>query len=120
MEDLSALILTYNERENIGRTLTALRWIPEVVLLDSFSSDDTIALAKAAHAGVKVVQRRFDSFAGQCNFGLTEIKTEWVLSIDADYVITNELQDEIRSLIPPEEVGLTGLPPPWNTSTRNT
>lgn len=104
MIELTALVLTFNERENIGRTLKALRWVPRIVVLDSFSTDETLEIAGASHPGIKVIQRRFDSFAGQCNFGLTQIDTPWVLSIDADYVLTEELRAEISALDPPETV----------------
>jgi glycosyltransferase involved in cell wall biosynthesis len=101
---VTPLVLTYNERENIGRVLAALTWAPEVVLVDSFSDDGTLALAHATHPGVRVVQRAFDSFAGQCNFGLTLVRTPWVLSLDADYILTPELGAEITTLDPPEGV----------------
>ena len=104
MIDLTALILTFNEKENIGRTLAALRWIPKVLVIDSFSTDNTLEIARATHPGVEVIQRPFDSFAGQCNFGLAHIETPWVLSIDADYVVTPELQQEISTLDPPQSV----------------
>ena len=61
-------------------------------------------LARAAHPSVRVFQRVFDSFAGQCNFGLTQARTEWVLSIDADYLVTSELADEITALEPTTEI----------------
>jgi len=52
----------------------------------------------------RVFQREFDSFAGQCNFGLTEtgIATDWVLSLDADYVLTRKVIEEIKALSPDE------------------
>ena len=100
MIPLTALILTYNERENIGRTLTALTWIDEIVLIDSFSTDDTLALARAANPRVRIVQRPFDSFAAQCNFGLTQVQTPWVLSLDADYVLSSDISAEISELAP--------------------
>jgi glycosyltransferase involved in cell wall biosynthesis len=104
MHDLTALILTYNERENIGRTLSALSGIKQVVIVDSFSTDETLEIVKAIRPDAVVVQRAFDSFAGQCNFGLTQISTPWVLSIDADYVLTPELAKEIIELEPPREI----------------
>ena len=97
MLDLTVLILTYNERENIGRTLEALRWADRVLIVDSYSTDDTLQIA-GGFPNVQVVQRPFESFASQCNFGLEQIGTEWVLSIDADYVLTSELIGEIRGL----------------------
>ena len=86
MIPLTALILTYNEKENIARTLGSLAWVTSVVLIDSGSTDGTQELAVASHPNVKVLFRAFDSFAGQCNFGLNQIDTEWVLSLDADYI----------------------------------
>ena len=60
--------------------------------------------ARSAHPNAKIVTRPFDSFAGQCNFGLTQIATEWVLSMDADYILTPELIREIAALEPAAEV----------------
>jgi glycosyltransferase involved in cell wall biosynthesis len=91
------LILTFNEAPNLRRTLEQLAWAKEIVIVDSFSTDETLAIAKSSPQ-VQVVQRKFDSFAGQCNFGLAQIKTEWVLSLDADYVLSPELVDEIGRL----------------------
>ncbi len=98
--DVTALILTFNEQENIHRTLSALGWAREVVMIDSGSSDRTIEIAKSVRPDVHVLQREFDSFATQCNFGLSQISTEWVLSLDADYVLTPELIAEIAALNP--------------------
>lgn len=98
MNGITGLILTYNEKENIERTLRALHWLPLVVLIDSYSTDDTIARARNAHPNVKVIERAFDSFARQCNFGLTQIETEWVLSMDADYIVPPDLAQEIGEL----------------------
>lgn len=102
---VTPLIIACNERENIGRTLAALAWAREVLVLDSGSDDGTPDLARAAHPGVRVIQRPFDSFARQCNFGLAQVRTPWVLSLDADYVLTPGLAEEIAALAePPPEV----------------
>jgi hypothetical protein len=81
-----------------------LTWATRILLLDSFSNDETLELAKAVAPNISIMQRRFDSFAGQCNFGLGQITTEWVLSIDADYVLTPELIAEIGALDPKSDV----------------
>jgi len=104
MDDLTVLILTYNEQENIVRTVAALPPAQNVLLIDSGSTDGTPRLARGQHPNVKVVERQFDSFAGQCNFGLSQIESEWVLSLDADYILTPELSAEIAALSPPAEV----------------
>jgi glycosyltransferase involved in cell wall biosynthesis len=98
--DITPLILTFNEKENIGRTLEQLSWAKEIVVIDSGSTDGTADFARAVHPNVRILTRAFDSFAGQCNFGLTQINTEWVLSMDADYVLTSELITELAGLDP--------------------
>jgi glycosyltransferase involved in cell wall biosynthesis len=98
--EITPLILTFNEAPNIGRTLEKLFWAREIVLVDSGSTDRTLEIARSTHPNVRVVTRSFDSFAGQCNFGLTQVTTEWVLSMDADYVLTPELVAEIQGLKP--------------------
>ncbi len=103
LDQITPLILTYNEAPNIARTLESLRWANEVVVVDSFSTDDTAAIA-ASFPNVRVVQRAFDCHCNQWNFGLkeTSIKTPWVLALDADYIITADLVNELRSLQPAE------------------
>jgi hypothetical protein len=93
---LTVLLLTYNEEANIERTLAALKWVPGILVIDSGSSDRTLEIL-ATEPNVTVHHRPFDSFADQCNFGLNLIKTEWVLSLDADYVVTPALVKEICS-----------------------
>lgn len=97
IDDVTAVILTCNEEANIERTLQNLWWVPRIIVLDSFSTDRTLEIVRA-FANVEVVQRRFDSFAGQCNFALNLVGTEWVLSLDADYVFSAELIAELRDL----------------------
>jgi len=102
--DVTTLILTFNERENIGRTLAALSWAKQIVIIDSFSTDDTIAIAKASRANITIAQRRFDTHATQWNFGLAQIRTPWVLTLDADYELSCELSGQIAELKPSDEV----------------
>lgn len=105
MDAVTPLILTFNEAANIQRTLEKLKWAREILIVDSFSTDETLAIAKS-FPQVRVVQRKFDTFANQCNFGLEQIKTEWVLSLDADYVLSDELNRELTGLKP--EAGVAG------------
>ena len=97
LEAITPLILTYNEAPNLERTLQSLTWAPKILVVDSYSTDSTIEILKQ-YAQVEVIQREFDTFAGQCNFGLAQVKTEWVLSLDADYVCTEKLIEEIAAL----------------------
>ena len=101
LEQITPLILTYNEAPNIGRTLERLRWAGDVVVLDSFSDDETLEII-SQFPNARVFQRPFDDFASQWSFGLNEtgISTEWVLGIDADFIMTEASIDELKSLQP--------------------
>jgi len=96
--NVSILILTLNEEMNLPRCLESLKWCDEVVVLDSYSSDQTASIA-ASH-NVRFVQRAFDDYANQRNYGLNEIeyKHEWILMVDADEVVPQNLAEEIGSL----------------------
>ena len=106
LDEITALILTYNEAPNIDRTLAAVAWARDIVVVDSFSDDETLEIA-ASFPQVRVFQRQFDSHRNQWEFGLREtcIKTPWVLALDADYVLTNDAQNELRTLRPDANVG---------------
>lgn len=101
LEQITPLILTYNEAPNIGRTLERLTWARDIVVVDSFSTDDTIEIA-SAFSQVRVFQRAFDCLRNQWEFGLREtgINTPWVLALDADYVVTSEAVAELSTLMP--------------------
>jgi glycosyltransferase involved in cell wall biosynthesis len=104
--ELTAIVLTFNEAPNIGRTLSKLSWLEDVVVVDSGSSDETVEIARS-HSNVRVFVRPFTSHADQWNFGLeqTQINTEWVLALDADFVLTDGFIDELKTLAPPAGVG---------------
>lgn len=98
LDQVTPLILTFNEEANIGRTLEGLRWAQRILVVDSGSTDRTLDIL-ATHPQVEVVQRRFDSFARQCTFGLERIHTPWCLSLDADHGITPAFTAEMAALI---------------------
>jgi glycosyltransferase involved in cell wall biosynthesis len=89
------LILTFNEAPNLRRTLERLDWAKEIVIVDSFSTDETLAIAQS-FPQVRVVKRKFDNHTAQWNFGIEQCKTDWVLALDADYVLSDELAHELR------------------------
>ena len=97
LELITPLILTYNEVANIDRTLQKLIWAKRIVVIDSYSNDNTLEILQT-YSQVEVLQRKFDSHTNQWNYGLEQVKTEWVLSLDADYVLTDELSAEIQTL----------------------
>lgn len=103
-EEVSVLILTYDEAANIERTLNKLGWAKRILIIDSGSIDGTIEIARS-HPQVEVIVRPFDDFASQCNFGLSCIASPWVLSLDADYELSDALVAELHRLAPPPDVG---------------
>ena len=101
LDRITPLILTYNEAPNIARALGGLEWAREIVVVDSFSDDETAQIA-TTFPNVRMVLREFDCHRDQWEFGLKEtgISTPWVLALDADYVVTEELLSEIKTLQP--------------------
>ena len=98
LEHITPLILTYNEAPNIDRTLQQLTWARTIVVIDSYSRDETLDIL-SNHPQVRVFQRAFDTHANQWNYGLEQVRSPWVLSLDADYWVTDELRDEIAMLL---------------------
>lgn len=94
---ISAVVLTHNDVSNIDRCLGSLRWCDEVIVMDDESTDGTVELAKKLGAKV-FVHALSDDFAAQRNFGLTKTKNEWVLFVDSDEVVTDELKTEILQI----------------------
>jgi glycosyltransferase involved in cell wall biosynthesis len=105
IERITPVILTFNESPNITRTLEKLSWAGEVVVVDSHSSDDTPEQVRA-FPRTRLFQRRFDEHSRQWNWAVSEtgIRTEWVLALDADYQVTDELAEELRGLDPAPDV----------------
>ena len=97
LESVTPLVLTWNERANIERCLERLNWAPRVVVVDSGSTDGTREILDR-YPNVDVFVREFDTFAAQCNYGLDRVATEWVLSLDADYMIPDRFVEEVRGI----------------------
>ena len=103
LEEVTPLILTFNEASNIERTLKRLTWASTIIVIDSYSTDETLKILQS-YPQVKIFEKEFESFAAQCNYGLEQIKSKWVLSLDADYILSNELINEIKALPKESEV----------------
>ena len=106
IDDITPLLITHDEIQNIERTLGRLGWARRIVVIDSGSIDGTLQVL-ARTRGVEVHHRAFDSFAEQCNFGLALVKSQWVLSMDADYELSDALVPELRAIQP--AAGLAGF-----------
>ncbi len=107
---ISILILTFNEKENLPACLEAIAWCDDIVVVDSFSTDGTVEIAKKS--GARVYQRKFDNFANQRNFALEnfEFRNEWVFHLDADEIITDELKSEMDMEIENSKVDAFRVP----------
>jgi glycosyltransferase involved in cell wall biosynthesis len=104
-EQISVLILTYNEAPNIRRTLDALSRFSDIIVLDSESNDGTTEIV-GRYSNVRYKSRPFDTHAAQWSYGLTScgIDRPWILALDADYILSPALVDEIGSLSPSTSV----------------
>lgn len=96
--DVSVIITTFNEEENIGRCLESLTGFAEVVVVDSFSTDETLDIAR--RFPVTIYRRAYRSAADQKNWALDVVGSDWVLILDADEVLTADLGAEIDALDP--------------------
>lgn len=102
LDAITPVILTYNEAINLDRTLQRLSWAKRIVVVDSYSQDETLQIL-AQYPQVDLFQRSFDTHANQWNYGLEQVQTEWVLSLDADYCLSEEIIAEIAALSPSSE-----------------
>lgn len=103
LESITPLLLTYNEAPNLARTLARLRWAAEVLVLDSGSNDGTLSICEQ-FTNVRVENREFDTHARQWNHGLSLVSTPWVLALDADFVVSEDLPFELENLSPDRTV----------------
>ena len=97
MATLSVIVITKNEAESIGTCLKSVRWADEIIVVDSGSTDDTVAICRECTDKVFVTD--WPGFGAQKNRALDLATGEWVLSLDADEYITPELRDEIQAAI---------------------
>ena len=107
---LVAIILAYNEEKHLSRCIASLKNIAtEVVLVDCFSTDATLGIAR--ENGARVIQHRWVNYASQFNWGLTQIDedTDWVLRIDADEYLTPDLVAQIHSRLPGLQQEIDGV-----------
>ncbi len=99
MTHLTAIVLTYNEADNIADCLKTLRFADRIIVFDSYSTDDTVAIAQAF--GADIFQHVFENYAEQRNAALeaADEMTDWVLFVDADERISDALAAEVRNTI---------------------
>lgn len=93
---VTVIILTKDEARNLPRCLASVQWADEVLVVDSFSADQTVDLAR--QSGARVIQHPFHNYAAQHNFAQAQARHDWVLFIDADECVSPELAAEIQRL----------------------
>lgn len=98
---VSAIVVCFNEEDNIARCLRSLRWCDEIVVVDSFSTDRTVEICREFTD--LIIQREWAGYGNQKAFAQSKATKDWVLSVDSDEEVTRELQREIR-----EELALNG------------
>lgn len=94
---ISAAVICFNEEQYIGHCLDSLTWCDQVVVVDSGSTDRTVEIVNR-FSNAELHARPFDNFMNQKNHALSLCRNEWVVSLDADEVLTSENVAEIRSL----------------------
>lgn len=108
--DLTVLILTFNESRHIDRSIASVRaFAREIIVVDSFSTDDTVDKARAA--GARVLQNRFINYSKQFQWGLDNggITSEWVMRLDADEIIEPDLGAELIHTVPTVPADVVGM-----------
>lgn len=104
---LSVAIITFNEEENLERTLAPLKGLAdEIIVLDSFSGDKTVEIARAA--GCKLFQEPWPGHIAQKNSALGKCSGEWILSLDADEVLTPQMVETVRAAIGQTDTAVSG------------
>jgi glycosyltransferase involved in cell wall biosynthesis len=98
---VAAIVLAKNEEANLQKCLESLSFCDEIVVIDDDSSDRSVAIAKKFKA--KIIKHKLVDFSSQRNWALSQVKTPWVLFVDADEVVTAELGDSIQELVKKNE-----------------
>ncbi|MGB9664624.1 MAG: glycosyltransferase family 2 protein [Ignavibacteria bacterium] len=96
-EKLSVIIITKNEEKNLVDCLESVKWADEIIIVDAFSSDSTVEIAKKYTS--KVFQKEWIGFADQKNYALNLASNEWILSLDADERVSESLKTKLVNLL---------------------
>jgi glycosyltransferase involved in cell wall biosynthesis len=95
--EISAIVVCLNEEDNIGRCLKSLAWCDEIVVVDAFSTDRTVEIARRYTD--RVIQRRWTGYRDQKSFAHSQATKEWVFLVDSDEEVPVELREEIQAEI---------------------
>lgn len=95
---LSTVVLTHNNKDTLSGTLKSVSFSDEVVVIDDFSTDDSVRIASEYTPAVYKRHLAGD-FSAQRNFGLEKAKGDWILFVDSDEIVSSSLQKEIQDAI---------------------
>ena len=97
MSKISVYIIAFNEAEKIRSAINSVLWADEIILADSYSTDDTAAIAE--EMGARVIQIPFQGFGDLRNRAMAACRHDWIFSLDADERCTPEARDEILTTV---------------------
>ena len=103
---ISAIIITYNEEENIRDCLESLKWVEEIIVVDSMSTDSTVSICREYTDSV--IQKTWEGYRNQKKFAESQASNDWVFSVDADERVTPELRQEIERCLAGESDKIDG------------
>ncbi|MBT7696222.1 MAG: glycosyltransferase family 2 protein [Desulfobacterales bacterium] len=107
---IGVAVIAMNEADRIGRLLDSVKFADEIVVVDSGSTDGTQALCKKA--GAKVIYREWDGYAAQKQSAMECISSEWILNLDADEEVSENLAEEIRRKVKQADPDIHGFSMP--------
>ncbi|NJL13139.1 MAG: glycosyltransferase family 2 protein [Microscillaceae bacterium] len=107
MPKISAVLITLNEALNLPRVLASVQWCDEMVVVDSGSTDNTLALAQSL--GAKTFYNKFEGYGPQKHFAVSQACHDWVLIVDADEEVSPGLAQEIQAMMKNETIAFQGF-----------
>ncbi len=107
MQTIAAIVITKNEEGNIGGCLESLRWVDELIVVDAESTDRTVGVARSYTSEVFV--RPWPGYGPQKNFAMDQATTDWILIVDADERVPQELREEIRRVLTPSSASASRI-----------
>jgi glycosyltransferase involved in cell wall biosynthesis len=108
---LSVLLPTYNSASTVKATLDSVKWADEIVVVDSYSTDETLEICR--EYGARIIQHEYINSAKQKNWALPQCSHPWVLQVDTDEVITREVREEIEEALANLKPGVNGFRIPF-------
>lgn len=104
---LSVFIIAFNEERIIEQCLKKLYWVDEIIVVDSGSTDATVAICEKYDA--KVFYKKFEGYGEQKGFALDQTSNDWVLNLDADEILTDDLIEEIKTKLEHKDAETVGF-----------